>query len=76
MSAAVTVTVTTLFPATRASAPTTTYVASGSSVSTVTSADSVKGSRLKVPPSTTSSPFTWKDVMFVFTLNATTNVTV
>ena len=41
LSAAVTVTVTRFSPATSASAPSTTYVASGSSVSTVTSADSV-----------------------------------
>ena len=41
LSAAVTVTVTRFSPVTSASAPSTTYVASGSSVSTVTSADSV-----------------------------------
>ena len=46
LSAAVTVTTTRFSPATRSSAPATVNVASASSVSTITSADVVYGSRL------------------------------
>ena len=70
-SAAVTVTVKVLSPATRSVAPLISNVAFESVVSTLTSTEVVYGSRLTTSPLITSFPFTWKVAREVSVLRAT-----
>ena len=74
--AAVTLTTSSFSPVTRSESPTTSNVAAGSVVSTLTSTEVVPGARSTDAPSSTSSPFTWKvdSEVSVFSKTLTVNV--
>ena len=70
--AAVTTTVSVLFPVTKFDLPEITVVASMSAVFATTFTLPVSGASSKVPPSTTAVPFTVNSARLVFELNGAT----